>query len=269
MIVAATGRHRRAAFRIGHEHDALTAAAQPAAARRLVTHGDELRPDQVADGRRERVRRGRFLPALLVALLAGCAATTVAPYAGDAPRDETLYLIAGGWHTEIGLSREAASALSPQLMQAFPEARYLVFGWGERNYYTSAHPTSGAALRALLPGPAVLLVVPLAVAPDAAFGSGNVLALLVSQPGVARLARYLSLDIALDSEGMPRRVAAGPSPGSVFYESTGTYSAARTCNTWTAEALHVAGLPVSAAGVILASQVLNEARPLARAAEPR
>lgn len=226
-----------------------------------------------AKGRRERARRGRFLPSLLVALLArllaGCAATTVAPYAGDAPRDETLYLIAGGWHTEIGLSRAAASALSPQLTQAFPEARYLVFGWGERDYYTAAHPTSGDGLRALLPGPAVLLVVPLAAAPEAAFGPGNVLALLVSQPGVARLAQFLSRDIALDSEGRPRRVGAGPSPGSVFYESTGTYSVTHTCNTWTAEALRVAGLPVSAAGVILASQVLNEARPLARAAESR
>lgn len=206
---------------------------------------------------------------MLGGLLAGCAATPVAPYAGDAPRDETLYLIAGGWHTEIGLSRAAASALPPALTEAFPGARYLAFGWGERGYYTAAHPGSGDALRALFPGPAVMLVIPLDAAPEEAFGAGNVLALPVSRPGLAQLARYLSDDIARNGDGTPRRVARGPSPASVFYDSTGTYALTRTCNTWTAEALRVAGLPVRAAGVILAGQVLSQARPLAREPQGR
>ena len=38
-----------------------------------------------------------------------------------------------------------------------------------------------------------------------------------------------------------------------------------TCNTWTAAALRVAGLPVSEAGVIFAGQVLDQVRPLAEA----
>ena len=34
------------------------------------------------------------------------------------------------------------------------------------------------------------------------------------------------------------------------------------CNTWTAEALRVAGLPVSATGVVFAAQVLDQLPPL-------
>ena len=56
--------------------------------------------------------------------------------------------------------------------------------------------------------------------------------------------------------GVPsRRIAAGPYPGSVFYASTGTFALTHTCNTWTAQALQVGGLPVAASGVALADEI--------------
>lgn len=200
---------------------------------------------------------------VIAQLLAGCAWTPVAPYVGDAPREEVIYLIAGDWHTEIGMSRKAASDLPPSLLRRFPEAQYLVFGWGERGYYTARDPGLGDVLRALAPGPAALLIVPLVAPPAQTFGAENVLALPVSQPGIARLSAYLWDYIAKDADGMPLRVEAAPDSGSVFYASAGDYSIAHTCNTWTAEALHVAGLPVDAGGVVFAGQVLRQARPLA------
>lgn len=195
-------------------------------------------------------------------LLAGCAWTPVAPYVGAAPRNETVYLIAGRWHTEIGLSKAAASGLPTTLTGSFPGARYLVFGWGERDYYTARHPGFGDLLRAVVPGPAVMLVIPLTAPPAQAFGAANVLALPVSRPGLARLLDYLWASVAKTRDGAPRRVAPGPETGSIFYASTETYDIARTCNAWTAEALHVAGLPIQAGGVIFAGQVLRQAQPL-------
>ena len=38
-------------------------------------------------------------------LLAGCAWSPVEPYTGEAPKRETLYVIANGWHTEIVFPR--------------------------------------------------------------------------------------------------------------------------------------------------------------------
>lgn len=209
------------------------------------------------------LRTGTILRAWLLGalahLLAGCAWTPVAPYEGAAPADATVYLILGGWHTEIGLPAEATGRFSAE---GFPGARYLVFGWGELGYYTARDPGSGDALRALIPGPAVMLVIPLPASPAQQFGTENVLALPLSQPGLSRLIEYLEGYAAMESDGTLRRVGAGPESGSMFYASTGSYSVLRNCNTWTAEALHVAGLPIDARGVIFAGQVASQARPL-------
>jgi hypothetical protein len=61
-----------------------------------------------------------------------------------------------------------------------------------------------------------------------------------------------------EQKGILERVGTGPYPQSVFYASAGTYNLSHTCNTWTAEALRVAGLPVNAAGVVFAGQVLGQ-----------
>src|SRR5271154_6649841 len=90
----------------------------------------------------------------------------------------------------------------------------------------------------------------------------NALAIRASSEGIQRLSQFLWDYLVIDKEGHPRRVGTGPDPQSIFYASGGTYNLGHTCNTWTAEALRVAGLPVSAAGVVFASQVLDQLPPL-------
>lgn len=80
-----------------------------------------------------------------------------------------------------------------------------------------------------------------------------------------RLSQFLSGYVAKDAEGTPRRIGAGPYPGSVFYASTGTFDLAHTCNTWSAEALRAAGLPVSSVGVVYAGQLIEQLPPPAAA----
>ena len=90
----------------------------------------------------------------------------------------------------------------------------------------------------------------------------------LSTAGLDRLSNYIWAAFEKSDGGTPRRLAAGPEPGSVFYAATGTYSATYTCNTWTAEGLRVGGLPVTPAGVVFASQVTDQLRSLGtRAAE--
>lgn len=225
----------------------------------------------MARGDRRTTRRAilRGLPLLAaLSLPAGCARSPVLPYAGAAPKDETLYLVDGGWHTEIALSRDAARDLPKPLTDGFPGARYLVFGWGARDYYMARNPGLGEALRALVPGPAVVLMLPLATSPAEAYGAAHVIALPVSRPGLVRLSDYLWSDIAKAADGTPRRVGAGPEPGSIFFASTESYDATHTCNTWTAIALETAGLPIDPGGVVFAGGVLSQARPLATGGMP-
>jgi Protein of unknown function (DUF2459) len=107
-----------------------------------------------------------------------------------------------------------------------------------------------------------MLVIPLQIVPEAFFGASNAFAVPASQEGIERLSQILWDYLAVDKEGPIRRVGTGPYPQSVFYASAGTYNLSHTCNTWTAEALRAAGLPVTTSGVVFASQLLDQLPPL-------
>ena len=126
----------------------------------------------------------------------------------------------------------------------------------------SPNPGIGDLLRAAASGPAVMLVIPLEISPEAFFGASNVLVLQAPPRGIQRLSDFLWDYLAVDKEGPLRRISTGPYPQSVFYASTGTYNLGHTCNTWTAEALRAAGLPVNATGVVFAGQVLDQLPPI-------
>jgi hypothetical protein len=115
------------------------------------------------------------------------------------------------------------------------------------------NPGIGDILRAVASGPAVMLVIPLEIAPEAFSGFRTLLLSTCRRMVIERLSQLLWNYLATDKEGAPRRIGAGLYPESVFYASTGTYNLSHTCNTWTAEALRVTGLPVSARSVIIGS----------------
>jgi uncharacterized protein (TIGR02117 family) len=217
-----------------------------------------------------RLRATRCLAKLCVlGILAGAVARCAPPsppappHIGTALRTEVVYVIRGGWHTELALPMATIRGRLTGLKAGFAEARYLVFGWGAREYYMARHPGLGDLLRALVPGPAVLLVIPRQASPVAFAGAANAFAIPVPTAGVERLSEFLWNYLAKDAQGRPLRIGAGPYPGSVFYASTGTYDFADTCNTWTAAALRAAGLPVSAAGVVYSGQVVDQLHALA------
>ena len=74
------------------------------------------------------------------------------------------------------------------------------------------NPGIGDLLRAVASGPAVMLVIPLEISPEAFFGASNVLALPAS-PGESNVSRNFLWDyLAVDKEGPPRRIGTGPYP---------------------------------------------------------
>ena len=55
-------------------------------------------------------------------------------------RNKVVYVVSGGWHTELGLPLAEISGPLVVLKPDFPGARYLVFGWGARDYYMASNP---------------------------------------------------------------------------------------------------------------------------------
>lgn len=114
----------------------------------------------------------------------------------------------GGWHTEIDLPRAAVEGRLAGLMPAW--ARYVVFGWGARDYYMARDPGLADLLRAAAPGPAVVLVMPLLTSPAGFAGAGNVRAVAASHDRLRQLSQFLW-------EASPRmrpacRVGSAPGP---------------------------------------------------------
>jgi uncharacterized protein (TIGR02117 family) len=192
--------------------------------------------------------------------VAGCTQPPLPSDSAAEPRTEAIYVLAGGWHTQLALPMSLIGDGTVALKPDFPGTRYLVFGWGARDYYMATGPGLAEALGAVLPGPAVMLVMALPAAP---VSSDDASLVFISRQGAERLSRWLWDELAKERDGRPRRIAAGPYPQSIFYAASGRYDITHTCNTWTAEALRVAGLPVSAAGVIFADQVTGQLPPFA------
>ena len=179
-----------------------------------------------------------------------------------------LHAVARSWHTDVGLATAELRGPLRSLGADFPGASHLVLGFGERAYWTRPDPTPADVLLALLPGPGVVLVTGLRTTPAEAVGAGDVVTLAVSAAGLDRLCDFLWATLEPTPEGAARVLARGPYPGSLFYASGRRYAAhSYTCNTWTAEALQAAGVPVEAAGVLFAGQLMGRLRRLPEGAQ--
>lgn len=210
----------------------------------------------------------RPLPALLalVAMLTGCAVAPPAPDLTAGPRIETIYLIQRGWHTDIGVAANQIPVSLEALRTTFPGVQVLIIGFGERAYLLDRSHNIGDMLAALVPGAGALLVTALRDPPEVAFPPQDVVTLHVSAKGLVRLGDFLARSFTRTADGALQPLGVGPYPGSEFYAGTPTYSGVFTCNTWSAEGLQTAGLPVRADGVLFADGVGDQARRAAASA---
>jgi uncharacterized protein (TIGR02117 family) len=176
-----------------------------------------------------------------------------------APADRIVYVVQRDWHTDVGLPVEALTGPLAALEKSFPGARFLTFGFGERQFLVNRKVDVGAMLSALLPSQSALLMTALSATPERAFGAKSVAVLHVSRAGLDRIEAAIWREFERSAADEPILLADGPYPGSVFYAARDTYWGLYTCNTWTAETLREGGLPIPATGVLFAGQVFGAA----------
>jgi len=97
---------------------------------------------------------------------------------------------------------------------------------------------------------------------NALLGAANVLRLTLSPSEAQRLEQFV-WNTLTSRGGAVSALAPGPYDGSFYYESARSYSGLYTCNTWTTQALHEAGLPIHSFGVEFSGQVWRQVRRLA------
>jgi hypothetical protein len=210
------------------------------------------------------VARGLLLTGVL--LLAACAGApprtpALEPPGLAAARSAVVHVIRRDWHVSIALSVADLGAPLAPLAGRFPDARYLDVGFGDRRYLTRPDTASFGMVAAVWPGAGLLLVTGFAAAPESAFAAAEVIAIAVTPQERARVEAFIGGSLAgATAPVVP--YANGSLPGSLFFAASRRYSGLYTCNTWVAEALGAAGLPVRSRGILLAGQVWRQLRRL-------
>jgi hypothetical protein len=175
-----------------------------------------------------------------------------------------MYLARRHWHIDVGFPARDLSPSLAFLAGRFPRAGYFFFGFGDRHYLLAKRQGSSTLSGALLPGPGIVLVTALENSPAQAFGASHVLEFDLSAAEMAAAQSFVRRTLSGDQGAteLPS-VAEGPYEGSLYYGAEPRYSALHTCNTWAAEALDSAGLPVRTRLVVLAGQLWRQARRIA------
>jgi len=210
----------------------------------------------------------------LLPLLMACGVPARPPAAAVPPPGPTpgepvfaVYVIPQGFHTGIAIRR--ADIPAPLIPEAedFPATVYLEMGWGDWNFYQAVEPGVFTLLgAAFVPSASVLHVVGVERTLDERFPAMERQRLNLGARQFAALATFLHESFLRN--GAPRAAAIGPGHrrNSLFYPATGTFHAFNNCNTWVAQALAAAGLPIGRPLPITADQLMERVRPLATAA---
>jgi uncharacterized protein (TIGR02117 family) len=192
---------------------------------------------------------------LLFIILAVSGCGSVAPPCAPPAAGDIIYVVDQGWHAEIGIpARELGKDLA-FYRKIFPGARVIMFGYGKKTFFTAPPDTISEYILGPFPGPAVIHVVGLTVTPVEAYPPESTVTLRLPPGGARALTSFIWQDLSKDESGKPEEVARSSDPDGLFYAAQGEYNLFHTCNTWTADALHDAGLPISGDGVIFSGQV--------------
>lgn len=202
----------------------------------------------------------RLLSLLMMSMLVGCSTAKEWRYPPLSEQDkQSVYLVDHGWHTGIVVPANALNAVLPFLARDFPNARFYEVGWGDYDFYQAEENTLGLALQALIwPGDGVLHIAGFSIAPERYFYGGEVLALSLSNEAMTKLQHFIRDAFVLPGQG--NRLREGLYGDSHFYSAKGTFHLFNTCNSWVAEGLDRAGVPISTFLTITSGNVLRQTR---------
>ncbi len=172
---------------------------------------------------------------------------------------KTIFIVHNAWHAAIVVDRhDVGAAVFPELSD-FPDARFLEFSWGDQDYFPDPDSGIWAGLRAAFwSGGSVVHIVGLSENVAQFYGAAQIVTLRLSPPALQKLVRYVSQSISRENAGHRANAAPGLFANSRFYRANGKFSLFRTCNTWVAEALEAAGIPVFPESVVTAGSLASQ-----------
>ena len=200
---------------------------------------------------------------LLIGLMAlACAKPMTEPRIhAEGARAKSVAIAIHGWHSGIVVKTSDISVDSLPEIKDFSGAEYLEIGWGDREYYQAPDPGWGLALKAALwSSRSVLHLAGFTGAVEKFFPASEIYGIALSDDEFQRLIGFISDTFARSDDPALQGVQPGLYGTGGFYPAKGRFHLFRNCNTWVAEALHAAGLPVSPAHVVTAGNLSHQVR---------
>lgn len=182
----------------------------------------------------------------------------------------TARVLSNGWHVDIALPVVVFEPSHP-LRRAFPEARYFLIGWGERDFYMMEDAGVWKGVKAALPpSPSVLHVVAVETSMAALqWRDSDYVEFAISQTGARAIAQSLAQSLVLDETGEAVVLGEGRVAGrSVFLGDRGNFHLFHMCNHWAAARLKESGLPLNVRLSFTASGLMAAIRRIAPASCP-
>jgi uncharacterized protein (TIGR02117 family) len=171
----------------------------------------------------------------------------------------TVFIVHDSWHAAIVLRKDEVSTATLPELADFPDARFVEFSWGDKDYFPDPDSGFSMALKAAFwSSGSVLHLVGSTHEPRKFYSKAEVIELHFSPTAFDRLIDFLSQSFLRPNSKGRAQANAGLYSYSRFYPSSGKFSLLNTCNTWVAQTLETAGLPVSASRVITAGQLAEQ-----------
>jgi uncharacterized protein (TIGR02117 family) len=165
-----------------------------------------------------------------------------------------FYVVSNGVHTDICLPVKTdvydwSSFIAAEDFQGIQQPKYIAIGWGDKGFYldtpTWADLKASTAIKAIfLPSETAMHITYFEETPEE---SSRVVKCSMDQDEYARLIDYVHASFERSGNNVDAQliVGKGYSLKDNFYEANGSYWGFKTCNTWTNNALKVAGVTTS------------------------
>jgi len=177
----------------------------------------------------------------------------------------SVFIVYNSWHAAIVLRKsDLAERLMPELAD-FPSVQFVEFSWGDKDYFPDPQSGAFSAVKAALwSSGSVLHLVGFTDSVERFYRAASITELRLSAIAYEALVDYIDETFKREKSLGRAPASAGLFPESRFYPASRKFSLLRTCNTWVAEALENAGLPISSGYVITAGNLhsqLSAAKP--------
>ena len=186
------------------------------------------------------------------------------PLPDDRKNVRTVFVVHDAWHAAIVTKKsDIPIDVLPELRD-FPSAEYLEFSWGDRDYFPAPDAGVGLALKAAFwSSGSILHVVGFKDAVQNAYPNAEIIEIPLSEEGFQRMVKFIADTFSRPHPPTPAEARPGLFSNGRFYAAEGKFSLFRTCNTWVAEALSAAGLPIRPSHAITAGNLSDQLRPFA------